>query len=80
MLLHKSEASIHNLVQEYGNTNKNHTYNDCKDHLIRLSLLNTLLPNVVLHTGLLSTSRITKVDDILDQSFIDALETHSVHV
>merc|ERR1712216_266480 len=80
MFFHKCETDIHYLIEENGDTDENHTHNDSENHFIRLSLLDTLLPNIVLHTCLLGTSGITKVDDVLDQPFIDALKAHSVHI
>ena len=77
---HGVKVGVHSLVEEDSDSNEHHRDNDSKYHLVRLSLLDTLFPNVVLHTCLLGTSCVTKVDYILEESLIDALEGHRVHL
>jgi len=73
VLLHKDEANVHDLVQRDSNADEEHTNDNSENHFIRFSLLNTLLPNVVLHAGLLGTASVTKVHDVLDQPLVDTL-------
>ena len=80
MLFHESETVVHDLIKENGDSDQDHTNDYSENHLVRFSLLDTLLPDIVLHTGLFGTSSITKVDDVLDQPFIDTLKAHCIHI
>lgn len=58
----------------------NETEDGSEEHFILLSLVNALLPDVVLQSGLLAVGSVSKVDDVGDQSLVNALIVHCLHV
>ena len=63
-LLHNLEGIVHYLVDNDGEENENKTDQDGENHLVPLSLLDTLLPNIVLQAGLFWTSCVSEVDNV----------------
>lgn len=80
LLLHNLERIVHDLVDDDWEENQNETNEDGENHLIPLSLLDTLLPDVVLKTGLFGAAGVSKINNICNESFIDALQSHGVHI
>jgi len=68
---------IHNFrngdINKEWNADHKATDQNCEKHLVLLSLLNALLPNMELKTGLLTTTCISKWFDILEKPTIDTL-------
>jgi hypothetical protein len=73
-LLHHLEGIVHYLVDNDGEENENKTDQDGENHLVPLPLLDTLLPNIVLQTGLFRAASVSEVDNVCNKSFIDALQ------
>jgi hypothetical protein len=48
MLIHELKAVVHYLIENNSDANQKETDQDSKNHFIRFSLLDALLPNIVL--------------------------------
>ena len=55
------------------------THNDCEEHLVLLSLLNTLFPHIELEGSLLTSTTVTKCLDVDEESLIETLQAGDVH-
>ena len=71
---HVSKTRIEHIGDKDGATHQGNTDNDSKKHLILLSLLDTLLPDVILKGGLLRTTCVSECDNVLDKAVINALQ------
>ena len=73
------KAVIQTLSDENGNYNHHTVDKNCEQHFILLSLLDALLPDVVLKTCLSGISGVSKVNDVLNEASIDVLQAHGLH-
>ena len=72
-------AGIQNIVDEDGQAYHDKIDEANEEHLVGFSLLDALLPDVVLEASLLGTPRVTKVNNVLRESFVYALDVCCIH-
>lgn len=78
--LHLSKQITRAHVQHETDGDHEATDERCEQHLVLLTLLDALLPDIELQADLALATDLTEAENVLDHAIVDALDVSNLHV